>query len=299
MRSQICRRRRRSRGLADSPEVFRIGTTEYDRAPAAFGTGLARAIKLAEKIVKSVRRVFDVLELFGRERRPLAAVDVARKLQLPLTSTHAILKSMRALGYLSYEESNWTYFLGPALPNLVDWVRDSVAGDTELMDFVSALATSTRETINLSRRIGGDVKIVFGIESSHAVGVTVSMGTLMPIGQSLTGLAALACLDGNARRDAIEASRARGAGSGGDLDAKQFSSIQRALKRRGTVTRCDVFIRGVGAICVPISANGQAEPLILGIVGPSDRILENEREYDETVRRLIKKFRVKTVFPIS
>lgn len=251
---------------------------------------------MSDKIVKSVRRVFEVLELFGREQRPLPAVDVARKLEFPLTSTHAILKSMRALGYLSYEESTWSYFPAHTLPNLVEWVRDSIAGEIDLLDFLTALSRQTGETINLSRRINDEVKIIYGLESSHPVGVFVSMGTLMPIGGSLTGLTALACLDSPTRKELLETLRSSTDAARGAFDADQYASVSRSLRRDGMVMRCDVYIRGVGAICIPVMGMGIAEPLVVGIVGPSDRIKENETAYKRDAKTLIRKLRIRTFF---
>ena len=249
---------------------------------------------MAEKIVKSVRRVFEVLELFSREQRPLAAVDVARKLELPLTSTHAILKSMRALGYLLYEESSWRYFPAHTLPNLVEWVRDSIAGEIDLLDFLTALSRATGETINLSRRINDDVKIIYGLETSRAVGVTVSIGTVMPVGSSLTGLTAMACLDAATRKDVIESMRLR---NGNDtFDADRYASVSRSLRRDGMVTRCDVYIRGVGAICMPVMGMGGQEPLIVGVVGPSERIKQNEAVYKRDIKGLVRRLKIRTFF---
>lgn len=252
---------------------------------------------MSDKIVKSVRRVFEVLELFGREQRPLPAVDVARKLDFPLTSTHAILKSMRALGYLSYEESTWSYFPSHTLPNLVEWVRDSIAGEIDLLDFLTALSRATGETINLSRRINDEVKIIYGLESSHPVGVFVSMGTLMPIGGSLTGLTAMACLDTDTRKQLIETLRSNGDASRGAFDPEQYASVARSLRRDGLVMRCDVYIRGVGAICVPVLGMGMDEPLVVGIVGPSDRIKDNESAYKRDIKALIRRLRIRTFYP--
>lgn len=254
---------------------------------------------MGDQIVKSVRRVFEVLELFDSERRPLAAVDIARKLQLPLTSTHAILKSMRALGYLSYEKSNWTYFPSLSLLKITDWVRDSIEGEVEIVDFLTALSRDTRETINLSRLVGTHVKIVFGVESRYPVGVSVSKGTMMPVTRSLTGISALACLGESERGRLIDDLKSRDDEQYENLDMSVIEGVTDALSRDGMVMRCDLFIRGIGAVCMPIIVAGSEAPLVVGIVGPSDRISERESEYKRVLVERVDNFGIRPFFSLS
>ena len=60
--------------------------------------------------VKSARRVFEILELFATVRRPWRAAAIAKQLSYPLSSTFALLRSMTAMGYLTFEKKTHTYF---------------------------------------------------------------------------------------------------------------------------------------------------------------------------------------------
>lgn len=249
-------------------------------------------------VVKSVGRVFEVLELFNQERRPLAAVDVSRKLRIPLTSTHALLKSIKSLGYLTYDPNTWSYFPSQLLPDLVEWVRSSITGEAEIIDFLSALSRATRETINLSRRVNESVEIVFGLESSYPVGVSVSMGTVMPVTGSLTGIATLATLNKPGRETFFESLKTQDPDQHAALDVPLIEGIVRDIRRTGTVTRCDVLLRGIGATCLPVVPTDTPGPLIVGIVGPSDRIEAQKKDHRRLLRELVKKYGVQTQFPL-
>ena len=50
--------------------------------------------------VKTASRVLDVLNLFADERRPLTYSEMARLLEIPLSSCHGLLKTMVAHGFL-------------------------------------------------------------------------------------------------------------------------------------------------------------------------------------------------------
>ncbi|MEM1230396.1 MAG: helix-turn-helix domain-containing protein [Pseudomonadota bacterium] len=252
---------------------------------------------MTEKTVKSVRRVFEVLELFEREQRPLAAKEVARRLDYPLTSTHALLKSMQELGYAEYNASDWTYLPSPRLPRLLRWVEDFLQREPLLLEFMDALNRATRETVNVSRRIDTQVRIIHGFESRHLVGISVKHGTLMPVGQSLTGITALAALDETARRDCLAQIRARDPAQAQQLDEALIHSVLEELAEHGTTCRCDLFVEGIGAVCVPVrSVSGDS--LVVGVVGPSERITEHQSAHRDAIAELAAEFRVQTPFAL-
>ena len=49
---------------------------------------------------KIVDRTLDVLELFAAERRPLTLSDIARLLEIPMSSCHDVVQAMQTRGYL-------------------------------------------------------------------------------------------------------------------------------------------------------------------------------------------------------
>lgn len=248
--------------------------------------------------IKSVRRVFEILELFNQERCPLSANAISKRLNYPLTSAHALLKSMHDLGYAAFDPSTWAYTPSPDAAALLDWVRDSLSTETAIMECVSALSYETRETINVSRPIDTNVRIIFGLESAHNVGVSVKVGTLMPATRSLTGLASLSCLS----RSELDAFLDRLP----DTDPEQARQLQRKsvvaaveeFRRNGMLMKCDLFVQGIGAVCTPVLTASGHNTLIIGIVGPSDRVIENSHAYSTSLRRLLKKHGVKTAHRI-
>src|SRR5690554_5412486 len=139
------------------------------------------------KMVKSVKRTIEILELFDRERRPMSAGSISEKLGYPLASTHEILKTLHKLDYFDYGNPKWTYAPSQKLLGAVEWIQDTTGEYDRLLDFMGALNNDTRETINLSRNTALETKIIKGYECLHHVGVSSMPGTTMPVTQSLTG----------------------------------------------------------------------------------------------------------------
>ena len=64
---------------------------------------------MSGNVVKSAARVFEVLELFSALQRPLSVREISTRCGYPGSSAAALLTSMKALGYLAYDDATHTY----------------------------------------------------------------------------------------------------------------------------------------------------------------------------------------------
>ena len=251
------------------------------------------------KIVKSAGRIFEILELFDQKKRPMPAVDIASSLGYPLASTHELLKTMTVLGYFTYGDPRWTYRPSSKLPQVVDWVRDTVSQNRRLSLFMEALNELTRETINLSRQLESEVKIIKGYECIHVIGVSAMPGTKMPVTKSLTGITSIAALAEDERDLYFKILRQADPLQYETMDSVLIDEISREVQANGITMRCDVNVEGIGAVCFPLRLGGSNQNLVLGIVGPSDRIREESLSHIRGVQRLVKEHKIDTVFKIK
>ena len=253
---------------------------------------------MAQKVIKSVRRVFEILELFDKVRRPLAAKEISKTLGYPLVSTHELLKSMNELGYADFDQPSWTYMPSRSFISVLDWVPDILSREEKLLAFVSELNVATKETINISRPINTQIRIIHGLESKHTVGVSVSVGTMMPLAGSLTGVTALAALNDTNRKALTERIARYDPEQAKTLDIGLIETIEGQLRKTGMAFQTDLYLKGIGAICIPIKTIDEKETLVLGVVGPSERIRDNAKENGKILRTLIKDFGINTSYKI-
>lgn len=251
-----------------------------------------------DPVIKSVRRVFEILELFEAEKRPLAAKEVAKRLDYPLMSAHALLKSMHALGYADFDRPTWTYLPSRSLAPLVSWVHDFLEQETALLAFARDLNMAVGETINISRRSDTKVKIIHGLESLHSVGVSVQVGTVMPVTQSLTGIASLAHLDATELEAFFHHLSEADPEQSEVFDRAMVERTLAEIKSHGSATGVDMFVNGIGAICIPVRTAVAKEKLVIGVVGPSDRILAGADDYKKALKRLVKKHDIQTLYKL-
>ena len=255
-----------------------------------------RSGAMTKKTIKSVRRIFEILELFDKERKPLAAKDIAKKLDYPLVSAHALLKSMNELGYADFDAPNWTYIPSRNFIALLDWVPDLLERERGLLDFVEALNDRTMETVNVSRRVNTQARIMHGLESIHTVGVNVRVGAMMPLTGSLTGLTALGGMDATQRKALLDRLDQDDPAQHAALDQSLIQSVVDELETKGTATRSDLFITGVGAVCFPVWTKDKREQFVIGIVGPTNRLRANADAHRKAAKQLSKEFGVQPVY---
>ncbi len=202
---------------------------------------------------------------------------------------------MQQLGYADFDPPTWTYVPSPVFATLLDWVRDFLTREVRLLEFVAALNSDTRETINISRRASSKVRIMHGLESIHSVGVSVKPGTVMPVTQSLTGLTALATMGLRECNEFLEDLKVNDPRQAESVKPELIKSIREEFLQNGMVKRCDVFITGIGALCLPVNMASSNEILVVGVVGPSDRIEANQTAYRDSVKRLVKEHGIDVV----
>jgi len=247
---------------------------------------------VSTKIVKSASRIFEILELFDQTKKAMPPVEIATKLGYPLASTHELLKTMTVLGYFTYGDPKWTYKPSSKLPMVVDWVRDSLAENRRLNQFMSDLNAVTKETINLSRQHSNGIKIVKGLECLYEIGVSSRPGTDMMITKSLTGLVSLAPLSETELEAYFSNLKVTDSIQFSEIDYALVEDIRENIQNTGAATRCDLAIAGIGAICFPIKIPGSNQIYVLGIVGPSERIRQNSKSHLKAVKKLVKDHRI-------
>ena len=116
--------------------------------------------------VKLVVRTLDVFELFSKEGKPLSLTDMARALDVPMSSTLALVRTLVAKGYL-YETRKRGGYFPRARCCFVCQSIDAADQVLELVrPFLEELRNISQETAVLGKRQDGQV-IYLDVALSH------------------------------------------------------------------------------------------------------------------------------------
>ena len=134
----------------------------------------------AEAGVKSALRVFEILEVFRDEQRPLRLKDFTTRLGLPASSTAGLLKTMAGQGYLAWDAGTRSYFPTPRLGHLAAWVPGVAFESGVVAPALRGLQRATGELVVLCAEDDLHVEYVEALRSTHGIQLWTPSGTRLP-----------------------------------------------------------------------------------------------------------------------
>lgn len=159
-----------------------------DGAPSA-GDGAPRR---GSEAVKSAYRTVELIETLADEPERLTLVELQRRLGVPKSSLHGLLRTLVATGWVEEDERGGRYGIG---------LRALRAGaaylDRDIMvraagPLLAALLRQLDETMHLARLDGSDVVYLASRESQHHLRVVSRIGRRLPAHATALGKALLA-----------------------------------------------------------------------------------------------------------
>jgi DNA-binding IclR family transcriptional regulator len=136
-------------------------------------------------------RAFSVLEAFTPASPALTLSEIARRADLPLTTTHRLVGELRAAGALE-RDADGAYRIGLRLWEIASLAPRGVPLREAALPFLEDLYEVTHENVQLGVREGHDVVYIERIAGRRAVGVFTRVGGRFPLHASGIGLVLLA-----------------------------------------------------------------------------------------------------------
>ena len=217
---------------------------------------------------RSATRALDVLELFGEVRRPLRAVEIARRFELHPSTVNQLLKTMVESAHLTFEAGTKTYLPSPRLTRFGSWLAETYGGDGRLRALIAELRGQCGEVVTLTTPNDLFMQVIDHAGADFADAKSNSQaerGLRVSMFGSAIGAAYLSTLPASEVRRL--AARAR-------IPAAGHPALHAMLE----AVRIDGFASGQSAegsiwsIAVPLSAGSIGVPLVLGLAGPAERV---------------------------
>lgn len=226
-------------------------------------------------VVKSAARVFEVLELFSALQRPLSVREIATRCGYPGSSAAALLASMKALGYLAYDDATHTYAPTALLVNLGEALVDSAAGSRQHWHAVAKrLALRTHEAVVIAVQSDLYVQYIDAIEASYTIPIHfyAPIGTRREICMSGLGWALLSIQPDSTIRRLVSRSIRRIGKSGRTIDDDAVLEKVEETRRLGYSYSAHTVTQGAAMISMVIAHGWNGLPLAIGVAGPVERI---------------------------
>lgn len=148
--------------------------------------------RTTSRSVKSATRTLGILEALAAADKRLSLAELARELEIPKSSLHALLSTLQNWGWVETDSSGRHFGLGVRSllvgTSYVD-SDDIVAATTEVLDWLSE---RVGETVHLGRLDGPDIVYLAKRESTHPLRLFSAIGRRLPAHATALGKVLLA-----------------------------------------------------------------------------------------------------------
>ena len=237
--------------------------------------------------VKTADRTLDVFEAFAAAGGPLSLTELAERIKAPLSSCHALLRTLQARGYVYVVDQRRSFYPSKRMFEVTTAIAKRDPLIARLAQVMTELRDTIGETIIVGKRSGNEVIYLEVIEGTQLIRYREHAGSKKPFHSSAIGKAVLGSLpkeelDALMRRGRLRAMTERTITDADVLRAELDDSRARGFYR----TRGE-NVPDVQAISMPVRIHG--EILAMAIAGPIDRMRHREERYAAALRSVVAK----------
>ena len=173
------------RNLVESGSISVFASNVLDGAP--------RSICMANAYsVPSLSRALRILELLAQSRRGLTPSDISRKLALPKSSVHLLVKTLELMGYLKNNRVNGKYHFGLKLVTLSHTALENLDLREQARPFLQDLMLTTGLTVHMAILEHAEAVIIEKVEAPGMLRLATWVGRRLDANSSGVGKALLA-----------------------------------------------------------------------------------------------------------
>ncbi len=243
---------------------------------------------MAPLLVKSAQRVVQIFEFFAARQRPASLTEVARALDMPASSTSALLGTLGTLGYLDYDRHQRTFVPTLRAALLGIWVNDMFLADGTVLRLMYELRETTGETVVLGTQSGLSVQYIHVMHSLvRRSGPEVATGRLRPLLISAVGQLILSLKD---NREILAIARRINAEEKDASKRVRTDDLMRrieACRREGYGYTEGATTPGAGIIAVLLPAPAHQPPIALGVGAAIRRLRSQKLSYLAALRHAV------------
>ncbi|HEY0182818.1 MAG TPA: helix-turn-helix domain-containing protein [Rhodopila sp.] len=226
----------------------------------------------AEAVVKSVGRMFALLEYLDDIKRPASTMEISRALAIPQSSTSALLRSLVMLGYCRQDAPSRTYAPTARVTLLGSWLSPPLVENGALIRMLHELSDRTGEHILLAALNGLLVRYIYTIPARQPGRPSIRTGTLRLLGRSGAGNLFLSTRPDSQIASLVRRVNASERNVVDRIDIRALMAEIAVIRTRGYAFTIDRLDPGVGGVNVLLPRFAQMQPMAVAISSASDII---------------------------
>jgi DNA-binding IclR family transcriptional regulator len=218
------------------------------------------------RVVKSAKRVLEVLEYFNQVRRRVTVLDVARDLDYPQSSASELLRSLYTLGYLNYDRRLRVYWPAARVALLGSWVSPELFRCGRLLPMMDRVHQETGRLVALGAPVGLKVQYIHVLPATpSAAQSAVAHGGSFSLLRTAMGQLFLSLQESTSIRQIVLRVNAEEECPERRVSLKSADEMIAAVRRNGYAYVADECGKGAGMVAILLPSVDQNAPLALGM----------------------------------
>jgi DNA-binding IclR family transcriptional regulator len=156
------------------------------------------------KVIASVQRALDILNLFDSTHFEWGNAEIARQLGLNPSTVAGLVSTLKTNHYLNQNPANRKYRLGIKLVEKASLLLEQLDLRKVASPYLETLRDWCNESINLAIRDNEDVVYIERIFGNHSLGIRSELGKRAPVHSTALGKAMVAYLPDQEAKEYLE-----------------------------------------------------------------------------------------------
>lgn len=238
-------------------------------------------------ITRTADRTLQIFETFAERRVPLTLSELARLLDMPVSTCSNLLKTMQARGYLYESGRRKAWYPTPRWLDKASAITSADPVIEHIRPLLVTLRDAVDETVLFGKRVGDQIVYLALVESTQSIRFSGATGDLRALASTASGKALLAQLPLPERLTLVARLHFPHGGPGTAEERRKLLADIDAGQKRGWWTTDPDNAEGVMALAAPTRLGGDLYTIV--IAGPIPRVWPQRASHATKLLALCKK----------
>lgn len=238
-----------------------------------------------KRLIQSIKRSSDILELFLKEKKPLGITEFSQRLSLSKNTIQSIVNTLVGLNYLERDRNTKKYRLGPMLFRLGIVYAESIDFINQSRVWLERLCYKFNIPVNVGILSYDKVIVLARIEPAMGFFMASSRtGSFMPALNSSLGKMLYAFMDKQKLQEIIDSLKLESYTDKSITSPKAFMKELEQIRKDMVSFDNEELLKGTACIAGPIFNQNREILAAFSVAGEADVIYKNKKSIIDEIK---------------
>ncbi len=241
-------------------------------------------MKKPRRLIQSIQRASDILDLFVQDNTPLGITQCATRMELPKTTIQGIVQTLEALDFLEKDPHSVKYRLGPKVFQLGMQYASNMDIVTMGRVWMERLSFQFREPVNVGMLVDNKVVVLLRVDPDNQFMSYPQAGSIIPLHTTCIGKILFANMDEKKRKEVLSNYHFERFTPNSISSLAAFEEELIRIRQEGVSFEHQETVTGMAGIGAPIYNHTNQVIAAFTITGDADNVENQKEKIVEAVR---------------